>query len=500
MPGLTAPAERAHTDRIEHRRIPPAERCVRLDIEHRRSAAPCSPRSVEVCFRYGIRPESHTLTLGRDIPLPREAPQVIAVVGPSGAGKTSLLHAIGRRFDHARHMGRTRFPRKPAIIDAVARGRTLPEAASILTACGLGEPRLWIRRYEELSDGERFRAKLARSLGLHLRGPDPTAPLLCDEFAAGLHRRAARSIAFNLAKLARRRGLYVAAAVAHEDLLGDLGPSLIIRLGAEANAEAIWPRPDHGLFSGIARLHIEPGRKADYDRFAPMHYRRRDELGFVDKVFVAREGVGGEPVGIVVYAYGPLELALRNRATGGRFRGAPKRLNRELRILRRLVIHPDLRGCGVGHWLVRETLPMVGVDFVECLATLGQINPVFEKAGMSRVGTCPPPRGHQRLLSWLRRQGADPFAADFETQLAACPAVQGVVADVVRGWYRATTGARRDRVASQSPRLLAQTFRQLACSQPVYYLWHRDGRRFEPPSHRDLGSRGTSVSPHRQES
>jgi hypothetical protein len=122
---------------------------------------------------------------------------------------------------------------------------------------------------------------------------------------------------------------------------------------------------------------------------------------------------------------------------------------------------------------------MVGVPYVECLATLGQVNPVFEKAGMHRIGVCAPSSDRERLLSWLRRQGADPLRADFERQVARRRDIRNAVADVVRHWYRATTGVKRDRVAAQSARLLAQTFRQLAWSRPVYYLWHRDGRCFE---------------------
>ena len=48
-----------------------------------------------------------------------------------------------------------------------------------------------------------------------------------------------------------------------------------------------------------------------------MHYRQREGLGPVDKVFVLRDGVGGEPLGVVIYGYPPLSLHLRNRVTGG---------------------------------------------------------------------------------------------------------------------------------------------------------------------------------------
>ena len=45
------------------------------------------------------------------------------------------------------------------------------------------------------------------------------------------------------------------------------------------------------------RLRIEPGRKRDYEAFAGMHYRATDELGFVDKVFVMRDGRAGDLLG-----------------------------------------------------------------------------------------------------------------------------------------------------------------------------------------------------------
>ena len=452
---------------------------VALGVARGHSPSLWSPRLAEVCLRFGIRPDVEpALPTGR-VSLALRPGHVLAVIGASGVGKTSFLDALARRFADSRRVETIRFPRSPSIVDAVACGQPLAEALSILTACGLGEPQLWTRRFRELSDGERFRARLARAISLHLRRRDLACPLLCDEFGSVLHRRLAKAVAYNLGKLARRRVMSVAIATSHEDLLGDLQPDTVVRLfggGRHCLTHHDWKaRP----LSVTRRFHVEPGCKADYDVFAPMHYRHRDELGFVDRVFVLRDGVGGEAVGIVVYAHGPLELRLRNRATGGRFRRNPKRLNRELRILRRLVIHPDIRGCGAGHWLVRKTLPMAGVPYVECLAAMGQTNPVFERAGMQRIGVCRPQPGRERLLSWLRRKGADPLAADFEQQVARRREIRHAVADVVRRWYQATTGAKRDRVAGQSPRLLAQTFRQLAGSQPVYYLWHRDGRRFE---------------------
>lgn len=473
---------------------------VALDIVRHHGISPWSRRLAEVCLRFGIPLEAGAEVIAKEVSLPIGPAGVVMVVGPSGSGKTSFLETLAGRFPKARHVGQVRFPRKPAVVDAVACRRPLGEALSILTACGLGEPRLWVRRFDELSDGERFRAKLARAISLHLRGSDPGAPLLCDEFGSILHRRAAKCVAHNLGKLARRRGMTFVVALTHEDLTADLQPDVVVRLLGSGRHGVTQPRVKARPPTVVRRLHIEKGGKSDYDFFAPMHYRHRDELGFVDRVFVMRDGVGGDPLGIVVYAHGPLELSLRNRATKGRFRRNPRRLNRDLRILRRLVIHPDVRGCGVGHWLVRKTLPMVGVPYVECLATMGQVNPVFEKAGMQRIGICQPPPGRRRLLNWLGRQGADPMSPDFEKHVTRRREVRAVVADVVRNWYRATTGVKRDRVAKQSPRVLAQTFRQLAWSEPVYYLWHREGTRFVSRVENASTHTGTALAPCRQES
>jgi energy-coupling factor transporter ATP-binding protein EcfA2 len=396
-------------------------------------------------------------------------------VGPSGSGKSIALSQIEESHPRAHNVQRIKFARGVPVVDAVLPQRALSEALSILSTCGLGEPRLWIRYYRELSDGEKFRARLAKALALHAAGP-PESPLLCDEFCTGLHRRVAKAICFNLRKLVSRCGLNLVVATTAEEPLRDLQPDVLVRLSEDGGHEVIERKPAKRPISFSRRLHIEPGSKRDYAAFKHMHYRETDELGFVDKVFVMREGVGGAAVGIVVYSHGPLELSLRNQATGGRFVRNPARLNREVRILRRLVVHPDVRGCGLGHRLVAETLPQVGTRYVECLAAMGSVNPVFEKAGMRRIGLCRPSREQARALAELTETNVDPFARDFVLQVCRRPRVRRIVARFVFNWYRSTTGRGERRVARQSPQLLAQTFRGLIGSQPVYYLWCRDGQ------------------------
>ena len=177
----------------------------------------------------------------------------------------------------------------------------------------------------------------------------------------------------------------------------------------------------------------------------------------------------------MVYAHSPLELALRNQATDRRFSRNPKLLNRRFRILRRLIIHPDVRGCGLGHYLVRRTLPQVGTEYVECLAAMGEFNPVFERAGMRRIGQYEVPARRRAALEKLRAMNVDIHSAEFPALVSRRRRIREIVARVVYDWYAGTTGGGRTRVARQSPRTLAQTFRGLIATRPVYYLWRKGG-------------------------
>ena len=432
-----------------------------------------SARTAAVAFQFGIPLHSRRSTIVEPTRIPLAPGRIVLLTGPSGSGKTSALNQVERHFAGGCMVHRVGFPNEAAVVDRVAPWAPLPEALSILTSCGLGEALLWVRPFQALSDGERFRARLARAVALHIRNGG-AAPLMCDEFGSVLHRRLAKAIAHGLRKIVTRRRLVAVVACSNEDIIADLQPNTIAWLkgGGRCAIEERSVQPNKP-FSLRRRLRIEPGSKRDYESFASMHYRASDELGFVDKVFVMRDGAGGDPLGIVVYAHPPLELSLRNQATDRIFSCNPKRVNRSLRILRRLVIHPDVRGCGLGHYLVRKTLPCVGTEYIECLASMGEFNPVFEKAGMTRIGQYELKAKQEGALAALRAMDVDPSSREFLIQVCRRRRVREIVAGTVRDWYARTTGRGELRVERQSPQLLAQTFRGVIGSRPVYYLWRR---------------------------
>lgn len=435
-----------------------------------------SPRVAAILAQFGMEQSPHKWQIRNTIPqLPVSG--IVLITGPSGSGKSSALKLLTKRYPAARRVEQIKLQSDVALIDQVAPAGDLAQAARLLTACGIGEPRLWLRNPGEFSDGERFRAQLAVAIA-QIETNNESAPLICDEFAANLHRRLARAIAFNLRKLAARRKLLLILATSQDDVTCDLRPDLHVRMNGLDRAIEI-KRATHTRavpFSFRRKLHIERGTKRDYEHFAAMHYRRTDELGFVDKVFVLREGCGGDLLGIIVYAHAPLELSLRNQATGGYFSGRPERVNAGLRTIRRVVIHPDVRGCGLGHWLVRRTMPLAGTAFVETQTFLGEFNPIFQRAGMQCVGQLALSPRRRALLEELKRLDADPGDADFIARVCRDARLRKMAMKVVRRWYAATTGGGRERVTHQTPELRARLFRGIIATRPVYYLWARKPR------------------------
>ena len=104
---------------------------------------------------------------------------------------------------------------------------------------------------------------------------------------------------------------------------------------------------------------------------------------------------------------------------------------------------------------------------------------MFEKAGMKRIVRYDLPPKSRAALESLRALGADPADRDFTLQVARRRQVRHIVASTVRRWYAATTGGGEDRVPRQAPDTLAQTFRGLIGSRPVYYLWRRRSKTSE---------------------
>jgi len=90
-------------------------------------------------------------------------------------------------------------------------------------------------------------------------------------------------------------------------------------------------------------------------------------------------------------------------------------LNRDWAIISRVIVHPKYRTTGLGHRLVRETLPLCGRRHVELIAVMAQYNPFAERAGMRLVLKQEPDRTIVDAVENMRALGFNPAMMASET-------------------------------------------------------------------------------------
>lgn len=184
-----------------------------------------SDRVIKVAEAFGLGLEDTEFVVLDGIELDIEQGDVIYICGQSGAGKSVLLREISENLAKGGHKVATidgvQFDNSRAIIDQIAPD-SMAEAIRLMSIAGISDAYLYIRRPSELSDGQRYRYRLAKLL------ESDADVWVADEFGAILDRVTAKIVAWNLAKVARAYGKTLVVATTHTDLRDELAPSLTI--------------------------------------------------------------------------------------------------------------------------------------------------------------------------------------------------------------------------------------------------------------------------------
>lgn len=358
-----------------------------------RARSRVTKRTIAVAKAFGIGiDEEKVFPVFEDFEVEVNPGDVVYVTGESGAGKSVLLKALARELSRHSEFGGVVTDRdvevKPGEILIHGVGRDESEAMRILSMVGLNEAFLFLRRYRDLSEGQKYRYRLAKAYWTGRK------TLIFDEFCSTLDRVTARIVAYLSQKFCRKTGRTLIAATAHEDLLEDLNPNLLIRKSFGPYVEVAKLNPKPRPCSILKNVEIEEGSYADYKALAPFHYIGKT-VGYVRKIFKAVAAVDGrrELAGVIVYSHPYLDVSARSkiipklrelRRKLGKKRYA-KWVDENFSRIARVIVHPKYRGIGLGSMLVRETLPRAGTRFVEALAVMARYNPFFEKAGMLHV-------------------------------------------------------------------------------------------------------------------
>jgi len=371
--------------------------CYVYDISFK-TRVPLTERTVDVAEAFGLGiDEEREHVLYRDFELRLPQGGVVYITGDSGSGKSVLLRALREDLGaEAVDLDGVPVDECVPLIDSVA--GSFRDAVGLLSRVGLNDAFLFLRSYEELSEGQKYRYRIARMIDSGKRF------WLADEFCSTLDRTTAKVVAFNIQKLARRSGATLVVATTHTDLEADLCPSTLIRKGWGEEIEVEnWGHIEAPRCTVTADISIREGSRKDYERLSHLHYR--DSGLPVPREIYAMEREG-ELLGVVVYSYPPIRASGRKEAVG--YSPDIGELNSEWAIISRVIVHPKYRTIGLGSRIVRETLGMQGCDNVELIAVMARYNPFAERAGMRLVQITEPHGSVLRSIESMRGLGFNP--------------------------------------------------------------------------------------------
>lgn len=177
------------------------------------------------------------------------------IVGPSGSGKSTVMkQAYGEPINW-------QWPADKALIDALAPDKEMTEVSAALGAVGLNTIPSWARPFHVLSNGEQFRATIAR----HFL-EDERDPIVIDEFTSVVDRQVAQIASNAVQKFIRKNNKRFVAVTCHYDIIEWLQPDWVLDM-ATRTVEVRERRRRPAIEVTLARVPYSL-----WKTFAPYHY------------------------------------------------------------------------------------------------------------------------------------------------------------------------------------------------------------------------------------
>lgn len=173
---------------------------------------------------------------------------VVLIGGGSGTGKTTILNLLKEQLERTPSsssyaatgregiidLDEVELPRGKALVDCL--GLSLGETLGWLSLAGLSEAYALLRTPEQLSEGQRYRLKLARALS------EQPAVIFIDECCATLDRITAAIVACHIRKCADVYNATFIVATSHDDITEDLAPDVVIVKSYGPQADVHYPK------------------------------------------------------------------------------------------------------------------------------------------------------------------------------------------------------------------------------------------------------------------
>ena len=197
-------------------------------------------------------------SIDADLPIEDADWKIGVIVGPSGSGKTS----IGKQVwdDVPIYNGDEGWNADKPIIEDICPDGDFDAITGALSAVGLGDVPAWLRPYFALSNGEKFRASLARVIA------EKRDRVIIDEFTSVVDRQIAKIGASAFSKSWKRCGGKAILLSCHYDILDWLEPDWVFDTRTKVlQRGCLWRRPKFDLEIFQTDGHYWP-------LFEPHHY------------------------------------------------------------------------------------------------------------------------------------------------------------------------------------------------------------------------------------
>ncbi|MCD4830780.1 MAG: hypothetical protein K8R02_03105 [Anaerohalosphaeraceae bacterium] len=161
------------------------------------------------------------------------------LTGPSGGGKSVLLRELYEAVDDDDKimLNSISLVSDFACVDCID-GDCL-SVLKTLSRAGLSDVFCVLNSPATLSEGQKYRYRLAKALASGKRF------IFADEFCSSLDRVTAAVVAHNVRKFAKNNDVVFVLASAHDDLLSDLLPEVIVVKHLAGQAEIVYKNPKH---------------------------------------------------------------------------------------------------------------------------------------------------------------------------------------------------------------------------------------------------------------
>jgi ABC-type Mn2+/Zn2+ transport system ATPase subunit len=273
-------------------------------------------RAASVASMFDV-PVADKLTKAWDIDIPIEQREwkIGLIIGASGSGKSTIAELLfGDNFHRGFNWSGA------SILDDFPAGCGIQEITETLSRVGFSSPPAWLLPYAKLSNGQKFRAELARCLCEYKE------LFVFDEFTSVVDRQVAQVSAWAFQKSVRKSGKQFVAVSCHEDIEAWLQPDWVLDMSTETFKWGCLRRPE--LHLEIRRIHHSHWRLFSHHHYLTSVLSNAAWCygGFINGRLVAFD------------AWLP-------------FFGRLKRDNKKGRRGHRSVVLPDYQGLGIGNAL-----------------------------------------------------------------------------------------------------------------------------------------------------